>query len=353
MPPAPLPWNEVDRLEALQSYEILDTPCEASFDNIAGLAAWLTACPISLVSLVDQDRQWFKARHGLNMTQTPRDQALCAHAIIDPTRPLVVPDATQDARFADSELVTGHPAIRFYAGIPLVSPDGFPLGTLCVLDQTPRQLAPDVLNALAVLAQSVTTNLDLHRSMRRMQRIALTDGLTGLPNRRAFMEALSQSIARQRRDSQPFSVLYLDLDGFKQINDQHGHAGGDRVLTEVADVLRSSVRRTDTAARIGGDEFAIVLVGGDGAEASLVGERLRVRVEQRMTANQWAVTASIGAVSFMTPPKSEEAALAVADALLYHAKASGKNKVLSSDYPAAGSLGTPPRITATPAVVVP
>jgi diguanylate cyclase (GGDEF)-like protein len=140
--------------------------------------------------------------------------------------------------------------------------------------------------------------------------------------------------------------------GFR-INDRHGHAGGDRVLMEVASVLRASVRRTDTAARIGGDEFAVVLVGGDGAEASLVGERLRARVEQRMTANQWAVTVSIGAVSFLTPPKSEEAALAVADDLLYHAKASGKNKVLSSDFPTAGSLGTPRRITATPAVMTP
>ena len=350
MPPAPLPWNEAYRLEALRSYEILDTACEANFDSIARLAAWLTACPISLVSLVDQDRQWFKARHGLSMTQTPRDQAFCAHAILDPSRPLVVPDATQDVRFADSELVTGQPDIRFYAGIPLVSPDGFPLGTLCVIDHTPRQLAPDVLNALTVLAQSVTTNLELHRSMRQMQRIALTDGLTGLPNRRAFMEALGQGIARQRRDSQPFSVLYLDLDGFKQINDRHGHATGDRVLAEVASVLRASVRRTDTAARIGGDEFAVVLVGGDGAEASLVGERLRARLEQRMAANNWAVTASVGAISFLTPPNSEEAALALADDLLYHAKALGKNRVLCSDFPAAGSLTSRRQIEATPAI---
>jgi GAF domain-containing protein len=133
MPPAPLPSNERERLAALHSYEVLDTACEGAFDNLAKLAAQITVCPIAAVSLIDAGRQWFKARHGLEISETPRDYAFCAYTILS-SAPLIVPDTACDPRFADNPFVTDAPNVRFYTGIPLVNQDNLALGTLCVID---------------------------------------------------------------------------------------------------------------------------------------------------------------------------------------------------------------------------
>lgn len=151
--PAPLPANEIARLLALRSCGLLDTAPEVDFDDLAQLAAQIFHVPFSAVSFVDADRQWFKARVGLPTCQTSRDDAFCAHAILDPTQPLVVPDATLDPRFADSALVTGEPYIRFYAGAPMVTRDGLALGSLCVKDIIPRQPTPGQVDALVRLAR--------------------------------------------------------------------------------------------------------------------------------------------------------------------------------------------------------
>ncbi|MDH5741156.1 MAG: GAF domain-containing protein, partial [Nitrospira sp.] len=160
MQSAPLPENEAARLAALQQYEILDTPADEGFDNLTKLAAQICGTPIALVSLVDAHRQWFKARVGIDAPETPRGMAFCAHAIHGNDL-LVVPDATQDERFADNPLVTADPNIRFYAGMPLVTPSGHAVGTLCVIDRTPRQLTADQLNALRILGQQVVSRLEL------------------------------------------------------------------------------------------------------------------------------------------------------------------------------------------------
>lgn len=139
MPAAPLPSNELERLDALHALLILDTPPEQRFDRIVSFAAAEFDVPIALLSLVDADRQWFKARHGLDTCQTPRGEAFCAHAL-EMTQPLVVGDASTDPRFADNPLVTGPPGIRFYAGAPLAVTGGAVLGTLCIIDLKPRAL---------------------------------------------------------------------------------------------------------------------------------------------------------------------------------------------------------------------
>jgi len=167
MPAAMLPSNEADRLAAVHSYQTLDTACEDTFDNLTRLAARLTGCPTALVCLVDENRQWFKARHGSDATQTPRDMSICAHAILDPSCALVVPDATADVRFADNPLVTGLPGIRFYAGVPLVNPEGYALGTLCTIDYAPKHLGPQDLENLSHLAQAVMSTLELRRATGR------------------------------------------------------------------------------------------------------------------------------------------------------------------------------------------
>lgn len=167
MPPAPKPTNEADRLSALQRYQILDTIPETIYDDIVELASTICETPIALISLVDEDRQWFKANVGIDATETHRDLAFCAHAILD-TQPLIVTDATKDRRFSDNPLVLEDPRIRFYAGAPLRSSDGFGLGTLCVIDRDVRELAPDKQKALEALGRQVEAHFEARLRMQRL-----------------------------------------------------------------------------------------------------------------------------------------------------------------------------------------
>jgi len=168
MPAAPLPPNERERLETLSRYAILDTLPEQQYEDLTFLAAQICHTPISLISLVDRDRQWFKARVGLDAIQTPRELSFCAHAILQPD-PFVVADAARDERFSGNSLVTGPPSIRFYAGAPLLTPDGFPLGTLCVIDREPRDLDGTQLRALEALARQVIAQMELWRSVKTLE----------------------------------------------------------------------------------------------------------------------------------------------------------------------------------------
>jgi diguanylate cyclase (GGDEF)-like protein len=337
VPPAPLPENEFERLAALRSYEVLDTACEQTFDELVGLAAKLTRSPLAAVSLIDGQRQWFKARFGLEASETPRADAFCAYAILG-DGPLTVRDATADPRFADNKLVTGEPNIRFYAGVPLVNPDGFALGSLCVMDREARDLDAEHYEILTALAHAAMTTLELRRALVHMRSLALTDALTGIANRPAFLDALARALARLERHGEAFAVLYLDLDGFKRVNDTFGHDAGDAALCDVAATLRAQVRREDTAARIGGDEFAMVLAACGDGDVSGAGERLRAAIAGRMEARQLPVTASVGGVKFTIAPPSVSQAVAIADQIMFSAKTGGKNRVVFSKYP-------PPRLS--------
>jgi GAF domain-containing protein len=164
---APIPDNETQRLAALREYQILDTAAEQTYDDITALAAYLCNVPIAVISLVDKSRQWFKSKLGLNERETPRDVAFCAHAILQ-SEPLIVRDALKDSRFADSALVTRAPYIRFYAGFPLASPEGFALGTLCAIDRKPRQLSAEQKQAMQSLSRQVMALLELRRVSTRL-----------------------------------------------------------------------------------------------------------------------------------------------------------------------------------------
>jgi len=157
-----VPPNEKQRLKVLWQYDVLDTIPEEVFDDLTELAARICEAPIALITLVDEDRQWFKSKVGVTDNETSRDISFCAHAILQSDL-FIVPDATKDQRFAHNPLVTSDPKIRFYAGAPLITPDGHALGTLCVIDKVPRELRPDQKTGLRVLARHVMTQLELRR----------------------------------------------------------------------------------------------------------------------------------------------------------------------------------------------
>src|SRR5437868_529104 len=159
---APIPLNEVKRLKVLWQYDVLGTGPEEVFDDLTELAARICEAPIALISLVDENRQWFKSKIGVTLNETSRDISFCARAIQQDDL-FIIPDATKDLRFANNPLVTSDPKIRFYAGAPLITPDGYALGTLCVIDKVPRELRLEQQQALRVLARHVMTQLEVRR----------------------------------------------------------------------------------------------------------------------------------------------------------------------------------------------
>jgi len=324
---APLPANERERVEALLRYEILDTGSERLFDDVASLASHICETPIALVTLVDKDRQWFKAKVGLSASETSRDVAFCAHAILQRSL-FIVRDATEDARFADNPLVTNDPRIRFYAGMPLFTSDGqHALGTLCVIDRVPRELNSTQKELLEALARQVQALLELRLRLRQETLLARIDPLTGAANRRGFNEALEKELSRLRRYGRPFSVAYLDVDDLKRMNDELGHEVGDAILHTISATVRKHLRQTDTIGRMGGDEFSILFSESASGPARAATDKFNHYLLDAMRQKQWPVTLSIGLVTCLTAPASVEDLLKKADELMYLVKKAGKNDI--------------------------
>lgn len=343
------PANETARLHALRRYRILDTPPETAFDDLVAIAAAICGVPMGSVTLIDAERQWFKSKLGMDdAPETSRDTAFCAHAILTPEALTVVPDARLDARFRDNPVVTTPPGIRFYAGAPLLDPAGLPLGTLCVMDHRPRQLAPEQQAALAALSRQASRLLEFRRTSQELalqlqerawyeeklqvftdalearnaelaQQLHL-DGLTGLANRRALIAALDDSLAGDA----PFCMALADIDHFKAINDTHGHGIGDEVLARVADSLRTAAGGRGLLARHGGEEFAWLLPGLELDAALPLCDALRAAVADMPAI--LPATISIG-VAQRQPGDDKASLMQRADLALYAAKHAGRNRV--------------------------
>jgi len=346
MTAAPIPANEAERLQALRDYAIQESSQEQAYDDITRLASYLCETPTALLSLVDNNRERFKSRVGWDLSEVPREQALSAHAILQPGEVLVVSDAALDPRFMDNPLVNADPGIRFFAAAPLVTARGFALGALCVMDRTPRELGSDRIEALKALAGQVMAQLELRRAVaetatrewqlqdhRRqleaanavLEEQSTTDGLTGVRNRRAFDRALGEELARAQRQQTPMSLLLVGIDRSKAFNSAFGRAGGDKVLRATAGLLTTYTRPFDVVARYEDQEFAVILSNTAETAAVWVGDRLRRAVESAPWQPQ-PITVSIGA---STTEGVGEATALVAEAVdaLQHAKQSGRNLV--------------------------
>ncbi len=314
-----IPENEALRLATLKSLNVLDTPAEERFDRVTRMAKRMFRVPIALVSLVDEDRQWFKSAQGIDACQTPRNISFCGHAILGDDI-FLIKNALADERFADNPLVTGEPNIRFYAGRPLRSGDGVKLGTLCIIDSEPREFDDDDATALHDLAAMVEDELAAFQT-------STTDDLTRISNRRGFMQLAQYALGFCVRNKQPASLAFIDLDGFKPINDNFGHAEGDIALAAFAEVMCASFRSTDLFARLGGDEFVVLLTGAREDVAINVLEKFGGMLDAYNDQAQrgYRLRFSCGVVEFdPAAPQGVQELLAAGDAKMYAIKATKK-----------------------------
>ena len=309
---APIPAGEEQRLAALRSMKLLDTPPDPHIDALLRIAQRLFGVGSALVSLIDTDRQWFKARIGTTSLEGPRNISFCGHTILSEDI-LYVQDALVDERFVDNPAVTGHPHIRFYAGCPLRFVDGSKIGTLCIIDVKPRHFDYKDIQALKDLATTA------ERELTAVQ-LATQDDLTNTYNRRGFVLLASHILNICVRQGIPASLAFLDLDNFKQINDKYGHAEGDKVLTSFADQIKKVCREADLFARLGGDEFAILFVNIRKVAADNIFSRFRRILEHynQESGKEYDISFSYGVVDF-EPDKHEsiESLLDDGDAQMY------------------------------------
>jgi len=319
----PFPSNEAQRLQAVHSYDILDTPPEVDFDVVTRVASNALNTPVALIGLMDSDRLWFKSKLGLELPQLDRQIAFCAHAIMRPDEPLIVEDLRKDSRFQGNPLVTEAPHLCFYAGAPLIDRQGYALGTIAVVDVQPRVVNEVQRILLRDLSSIVITALESRHRANQMVYLAMTDHLTGLANRAQFDRTLISEMAHARRAHEQFTVLYMDLDGFKGINDAYGHASGDEVLKVVATRMATQVRTEDLLARLGGDEFAVFMRYNVDNTAKLLAKRIVEVVSAPITLStgiEVSIGISIGIATRTDDIDSLPTLLALADIALYKDK---------------------------------
>jgi diguanylate cyclase (GGDEF)-like protein len=306
---------------------------------------------MAAVSLIDSTRQWFKSKVGLTIPETARDDAFCAHSILQPDI-TVVSNVEADERFVDNPLVTGDPWIRFYAGAPLVTPKGEALGTLCVIDQVQRSLTDTQINSLRALSRQVMAQLELRRHVelqeqnQRMlkdyqdklertnvlfQKQSITDDVTGFNNTRFLHQYLDHCLSPTSAKIEKLTLVFFDMDNFKRVVDTQGHLLGAKVLKEVAEVVHSHLDTEDRIVRYGGDEYIVILPGQGGEEALSKVGAIRKGISSTFYLLQEGirlrVTASFGLATFPDDATDKKQLLMAADQCLFQSKKKGKDRI--------------------------
>ena len=309
--------DEAVRLTTLRSLDILDSLGEERFDRLTRMAKHMFRVPIALVSLVDENRQWFKSCIGLDVSETSRDISFCGHAILG-DEVFVIPDTLKDDRFADNPLVLEDPHIRFYAGCPIRVANGSRIGTLCIIDREPRDFCAkdeELLKDLAAMVEQELTAVQL----------ATLDEMTNLTNRRGFMGVANKILSLCVRNQIPATLAFIDLNNFKSINDQHGHAEGDRALVDFSQQLATAFRSSDVVARLGGDEFVVLFTGTSRqhAENTMIKFSSVLEEDNKKPERKYSLSFSYGLVDYNhhAYPAIEDF-LEQADLLMYENKVS-------------------------------
>ncbi len=333
--------NNPERIKALKELNIVYTPAEERFDRITRMACQMFRIPVALISLVMQDNLlWFKSRQGITEPGIPSNEmmSMCGRSIMG-NEPFIIEDTFLDPVFKNNILVTNEPYFRFYAGMPLRTDNGLKLGTLCLLDSKPHDFdldQQDLLRDLAIWVESelklsalMESHHELNSKIDELHRKSMIDPLTQVWNRNGMDEIVNHEISRAIRRQCNVTVMMIDIDHFKDINDRYGHQAGDSTLQEVAQRIRKSLRPHDILVRYGGDEFFIFLYDCNNKIATEVAERTRLCVfKNPIEANGLLIdtTVSIGVVTKeCIQAKMIESIIQEADKALYRAKQKGRN----------------------------
>lgn len=310
---------------AIDDYEIGDSVREPEFDHIVALAARLFQVSAAMVSIVADSTVHFKARTGLEVCELDADIAFCAHAV-GQREPMVVEDTLLDDRFSANPLVVGEPHLRFYAGVPLHVASGETIGTLCVVDQSPRSFSDHDRDLLRGLGQVAVDRIEVRRQERQLARLAHHDPLTGLPNRTLLHQRATDILDRRV----PLAVLLFDLDGFKDVNDVFGHGTGDALLAAIGERLSGILDEGQTLARLGGDEFVVIAPDvTDPRAAWAIAERLRAAFDRGFEVDEQELRVDTCIGIALAPYHGEEIERLVchADLALYRAKERGAGTI--------------------------
>ncbi|RFU12921.1 sensor domain-containing diguanylate cyclase [Rhodobacteraceae bacterium W635] len=313
--------DEAGRIAALKRIDALTYTSEASFKHVTGLLKLILEMEMVSINFITEDKQIMKARQGLDLAESPRELAFC-NITIRKYEPLIIEDTHQDTRVRDNPFVTGAPFLRSYIGAPLTTVDGYNLGTICAFDPRPRTFTEREVAMIRKCAELVMNQLDLRNQ-------ANLDFLTEVANRRSFLAGLENEMARQRRSKANATVAFLDIDFFKRVNDIFGHPTGDRVLREFADIVVAQSRQNDLVARLGGEEFAVLLPDTDLDAARIWAERMREKVaETRFDGeNALKLTVSVGLAAVDGTQTTPDGVMHMGDVALYEAKRQGRDRV--------------------------
>ncbi|RNL66343.1 GAF domain-containing protein [Zhongshania marina] len=320
------PDNESKRLASLQSLNILDTPFEERFDRITRFASELFDVPIALVSLIDQDRQWFKSAQGLDVRETSRAISFCGHTILS-RNIMSTADASVDERFFDNPLVLGEPYIRFYAGCPLLAEDGNALGTLCLIDRRPRILSQDDLDVFRDLA------LIIEREIIRPE-LDILDEVTSISTRNSFSVLAEKGLDLCARRNISASLVFIELDDAIGNKNQTESAERNKMLVRFSECLNTHLEQSALVARVGENQFSALLVDASAAEAELAMMKFKTKVEELNRNENWLSPLSLshGIAEFNSGKHSTvEKLLTDADLIMYDNKKQKRYAAMKSE----------------------